>query len=175
MNDGIGAFECARIEHAPRGIPEEFALAGLAAHEAGDRMSACAQTLDECRAELGAGIVGTGASAELMARVDAIAMHDVEAILSGTEKVVVTDSQVDRLISLPSAIVMHLDELRKDTSVDTAVLDRAVEVMVHLAENDLPDAAVPSLSALKPMFPHYRPSEKLAARYGKVVSSVMGA
>lgn len=39
--------------------------------------------LDECRAELGAGLVGTGASAELMARVDAIAMHDVEAILSG--------------------------------------------------------------------------------------------
>jgi hypothetical protein len=109
-----------------------------------------------------------------MARVDAIAMHDVEAILSGTEKVVVTDSSVDRLISLPSAIVMHLDELRKDTNVDTAVLDRAVEVMVHLAENDLPDAAVPSLSALKPMFPKYRPSEKLAARYGKVVSAVMG-
>jgi hypothetical protein len=130
--------------------------------------------LDECRAELGAGIVGTGASAELMARVDAIAMHDVEAILSGTEKVVVTDSSVDRLISLPSAIVMHLDERRKESEVDTAVLDRAVEVMVHLAENDLPDAAVPSLSALKPMFPHYRPSEKLAARYGKVVSAVMG-
>jgi hypothetical protein len=27
---------------------------------------------------------------------------------------------------------------------------------------------------LKPMFPKYRPSEKLAARYGKVVSAVMG-
>jgi hypothetical protein len=67
-----------------------------------------------------------------------------------------------------------LDERRKESEIDHAVLDRAVEVMVHLAENDLPDAAVPSLSALKPLFPKYQPPSRLAARYGKVVSAVMG-
>jgi len=130
--------------------------------------------LDHCRAELGAGIVGAGASAELMALVDSQGMHNVEAILDGTEKVVVNDSTIDRLISLPSAIVVHLNERKRAGAVDPSVVEKSYEVMVSLAEDDLADFSVPSMSEVKRLFPAHKISPKLATRYGKIVAALGG-
>lgn len=130
--------------------------------------------LDHCRAELGAGIVGAGASAELMALVDSQGMHNVEAILDGSEKVVVNDSTIDRLISLPSAIVVHLSERRRAGAVDPGVVEKSYEVMVSLAEDDLADFSVPSMAEVKRLFPTHKISPKLATRYGKIVAALGG-
>lgn len=130
--------------------------------------------IDDCRAELGAGIVGAGASAELMALVDARGMHNVDAILDGTEKVVVNDSTIDRLISLPGAIVTHLQESQREGTAGPDRVERSYDVLIGMAENDMADFSVPCLAEVKRLFPAHKLSPKLAARYGKVVTVIGG-
>jgi hypothetical protein len=61
-------------------------------------------------------------------------------------------------------------------SVDPSHITNAVDVMLSLAENDLPDEATPSLGELRRLFPEYEKQmpAKMAARWGKVVTAIYG-
>ena len=131
--------------------------------------------LDECRAELATGLVGAGAGAELLNLADTLTMHNVEGIADGSETVKVDESRFDLLISLPSALCIHLGERKqRDGAVDSDVLDRCYDVMVRIGEADQPDSAIPSLAELTRLFPDYRPPAKLAARHGKLATAIYG-
>ena len=133
------------------------------------------QCLDEVRSELCAGLVGMGAGAELMLMIDSQTAHDVEAYLTGGVKVVVNDSTIDKLYSLPSAMVDYLkEEKRKNGGVDDAKIERAFDLLVTMAEGDLPDFSVPCLAEVRREFPAFRASAKVAARHTKVVMAIEG-
>lgn len=130
--------------------------------------------LDECRSELATGLVGAGPGAELLNLVDKLTAHNVEGIADGTETVKVDESRFDVLLSLPSALVIHLTERAKAGPVDDEVLDRCFDVMVRIGEADQPDSAIPALAEFRKVFPKFQPNAKLAARHGKLVSALYG-
>lgn len=131
--------------------------------------------LEECRSELATGLVGAGAGAELLNLADKLTMHNVEGIADGSETVKVDESRFDILLSLPSALCIHLAERKKrDGSVDPDVLDRCYDVMVRIGENDQPDSAIPALAEMRREFPNYQPPAKLAARHGKLATAIYG-
>jgi len=133
--------------------------------------------LDHCRADLGAGTVGVGASSELLALMDSRTMHNVAGICDGSEKVKVDTSTIDRLIGLPSALVLHLQSVKSEAGgVDPSHITNAVDVMLSLAENDLPDEATPSLGEIRRLFPEYEKQmpTRMAARWGRIVTAIYG-
>jgi MoxR-like ATPase len=118
-------------------------------------------------AELGTGMVGAAATAQLMTYVASLDLHDPDAVLDGKEQVQYGEERVDQLVYLPVAII---NSLRGNSSGKR--LDKACEVLIDMGEHDLLDVVMAPLAEITELFPDYRIPKSLLSRYGNLIKQI---
>lgn len=120
--------------------------------------------------ELACGLVGTNNATILMRFLASLDLYDANAVIDGTVTVEYGEDRIDQLIYLPIGI---MEALRDDHSDKR--LDRAVTVLIEMAENGLIDTIMPVMGEISTTYPDYRIPKKLLGRYGVLVKQIGGA
>jgi hypothetical protein len=120
--------------------------------------------------ELACGLVGTNNATQLMRWIAALDLYDANAVIDGTVTVEYGNDRIDQLIYLPVGIM----EALRDNHAEGR-LDRAVSVLIDMAENGMIDTIMPVMGEISTTYSDYRMPKKLLTRYGSLVKQIGGA